>query len=263
MVAVACLFLAAKVEEYPKFLDDVVRFTYHFRHGKEATEALMADKEGALKVEKDRVLTCERLVVSNMGFDLHVTSPHCKLGPVVDAVLEVAAAEGRTDLVREHKSLLSLATNFLNDSMHHLICLQHRPTRMAAIALAMAEKFMVGKEKIKPFPRVKVDGEMVPWWCSMRIVDDDEGISSDMMRRYMKDFHSQVYRQGGGATSVATASHATRKRPAPGAPLANASPPPQISPNRSSDDSIVESRAAFDNKRPRVDGTIRPPPMKA
>lgn len=259
IVAVACLFLAAKVEEYPKFLEDVVRYTYYYRHGKAATARLMADKE-ALEVEKDRVLTCERNVVSNMGFDLHVTSPHAKLSAMFSAVLAVAKAEGRTDLAEARTGLLSMSNNFLNDSMHHLICLQHQPARMAAIALAMTEKIMVDKKKIKPFPKIKVGDSEVMWWSAPSIVPLESGdaIAGDKMKRYLKDFHTQVYKQGGGVTSVATASQANRKRPAPAAPVpVRATPAQHVSPTRSSEDSLVDS-GAQQFKKARVEGTAPP-----
>lgn len=69
-VAVACLFLAAKVEESPIRLKDIVHKFYQIRHS-----GVFPDEKTIAEMQKT-VILIERLVLNTLNFDLYVIHPN-------------------------------------------------------------------------------------------------------------------------------------------------------------------------------------------
>lgn len=136
-VAVACLFLAAKVEESAVRLKDIVRRYYEIRHS-----GNFPDEKTIGEFQKCIILV-ERLILNTLNFDLYVVHPNIS-GKFKDLKNYIPDE-------RKHDALQT-AVNFVNDSYRSTLCLQYQPQQ---IAIAMLYLTMVVLA-IKPVTRSNV-----------------------------------------------------------------------------------------------------------
>jgi len=115
-VAVACIFLAAKVEESAIRLKDIVHKYYEVRH-----HGIFPDETTVREFHK-KVILIERLVLNTLNFDLYVTHPNVygKLKELKNFIPE----ENKLDVMQT-------AINFVNDSYRSTLCLQYTPNQIA------------------------------------------------------------------------------------------------------------------------------------
>ncbi|GBG24539.1 Cyclin-T1-4 [Hondaea fermentalgiana] len=148
VVGTAAVFLAAKVEEDMKKLDDVVRaaVTIHdfarngcvhkamrdpqrvFRMGM-MDDAPMPREKMTRKVLEEKTLLCERVLLHTLSFDVSVVHPHVS---AVEIIREIAKPGKKTNEFR-------LASwTFLNDSMFTDVCVRFKPRAIAAASVLLA-----------------------------------------------------------------------------------------------------------------------------
>jgi hypothetical protein len=253
-VATACLFLATKVEEHPKFLKHVLQATYHYRHGVHYPGGPNPGIPGnPTEADRDKIRDIERDVVAAMGFDLHVVSPHPKLSGISNVMLKACKDADRADLQAIWNVVVQNASLAINDAFYRIICLQHEPKKLALIALAQTEQKMVTAGQIKAFPDIKdAMGAQGPWWNA---VFGDTSISREEMAELVDDFELQLFykRRGQGKRAQPESTLGTVATAIPSREMTA----PEVSPNRSSDDSIVEGAAPPAAKKARVEA-VRP-----
>jgi cyclin T len=150
VAATACLFLASKVEEIPKYLEVVVPEAYATHH---PTRKRLVVGSPEYKTLRLSVLATERAVLSAIAFDLTVQHPYTNLLAIIKqlAPLPSDAAEGSDAAAAgvpasvaaaqsERKQLAQAAWNFVNDSLRTTLCLQYEPMLIAVAAVHMAAK---------------------------------------------------------------------------------------------------------------------------
>ncbi|KAH7286385.1 hypothetical protein KP509_32G005000 [Ceratopteris richardii] len=171
MIATACMFLAGKVEETPKLLQNVLSVSYEIRHKKDkvanppgGTLCRSTLPKEVYEDEKERVLLAENLVLRTLDFDLNIIHPYKRL---VSAVKKLNITQ---------KSLTQVAWNFLNDGLRTSLCLQYEAHQIAAGSIFLAAKFL----KIK----LPIDGER-PWWQVLEVnARELEDVSNQMLELY-------------------------------------------------------------------------------
>ncbi|ESQ38897.1 hypothetical protein EUTSA_v10001866mg [Eutrema salsugineum] len=138
-ISIICMFIAGKVEGSPRQVGDVIAVAYR----------VLNDKEPSREVYerlKETVLTGEKLVLSTLGFDLEIEHPY---QPVMDWIKRSVKVERDADILSQ------AALNFLNDGLRISLCLQFRPSQIAAAAIYLGSSFA----KVK----LPCDGDKV-WW---------------------------------------------------------------------------------------------------
>jgi cyclin T len=158
VIATACLFLAAKVEEIHRKLRDVLRYSYEFQYG----EKLDPESEKFNNFRK-LVLAAERLVLQTIAFDLTVEHPHRFLQE--HASLLLCSMDDR-------KALVQTAWSFVNDSFASTVCLQFRPQMIAAAAIYLASNVL--KIALKSTDEKE-------WWQRANINFDDLKDATDQI----------------------------------------------------------------------------------
>jgi len=158
IIAATCLFLAAKVEETPKKLKDVIEIMYTIKYKKEIKPDSMEFQQ-----LKDQILTNELIVLQTIAFDLTVEHPYKFLLTYVKGI-------------KGNRQLAQVAWNFVNDSLRTTLCLQFKPQLIASAAIYLASKFL--KYDLP-------EGKNKPWWevLDAKIEDLDE-ISNQILDLY-------------------------------------------------------------------------------
>jgi len=125
-VAVACLFLAGKVEERAFKLKDLVHgyFVVRWPHNQRPDETKMKEMQKS-------VILAERLILQALNFDLNVMQPYSYLQTKMKEWKNYTTDESR-------RALLQTAVNFMNDSFRSTFCLEYRPSEIGAASLYLA-----------------------------------------------------------------------------------------------------------------------------
>lgn len=120
IVATACLFLAAKVEETPKPLKEVVRVAYLVQHKNEYDDAVKRiHQKERFEEHREKVLQAERLILHTVGFDFNVEHPYKH---ILNIARELGQREEQLEI--HHRRATQVAWNFANDSLRTTLCLQ-------------------------------------------------------------------------------------------------------------------------------------------
>ncbi|CAI9098526.1 OLC1v1035191C2 [Oldenlandia corymbosa var. corymbosa] len=187
-IATACMFLAAKVEETPRALRDVILVSYEILHNKDP-EAMKRIKqvEAVYKEEKEKLLVSETLVMATLGFDLHVRHPYKYL------------VEGMKKLKISRNEFAQVAWNLVSDGLHTSLYLQFEPRFIAAASIYLAARFL------------KVDFPS-HWWKDFDVSPAQlEEISDQMMELYEQN--SGQIPQSSQASEAECSSTAVRTPP--------------------------------------------------
>ncbi|XP_010480917.1 PREDICTED: putative cyclin-T1-1 [Camelina sativa] len=118
IVATICMFIAGKVEGYPRPACDVLVVSYKVLYNIKP----LKDVFERLKVT---VLTGEKLVLSTLGCDLDIEHPYPL---VMDWIKKSVKAE-------DFRRLCQAAFNFVNNTLRTSLCLQFRPCQIAAASI--------------------------------------------------------------------------------------------------------------------------------
>ncbi|KAG2320451.1 hypothetical protein Bca4012_056507 [Brassica carinata] len=163
-MSIVCMFIAGKVEGSPRPVGDVIAVAYRVLHDKEPSREVYERL-------KKTVLTGEKFVLSTLEFDLEIEHPY---KPVSDWVKRSVKVE------RDAKRLSQAAFNFVNDSLRSSLCLQFKPSQIAAAAIYLGS--CVANVKLQ------WDGEKV-WWREFSITKRKlREISNQMISIYEQDF---------------------------------------------------------------------------
>uniref|UniRef100_A0A7S0R765 Cyclin N-terminal domain-containing protein n=1 Tax=Chlamydomonas leiostraca TaxID=1034604 RepID=A0A7S0R765_9CHLO len=142
-VACACLHLAAKMEEAPKSIKDVVREVVRVRYARDGEALARALAPDELERYKEQVLVAERAVLYTLGFDLNTAHPYTFLVSQMSK-LGLLGDEGSS-----YRTLMQDTWNFVNDSFRSTLCLQFPPDKIAAAALWLASHLAYTSEQLK------------------------------------------------------------------------------------------------------------------
>eukprot|EP01116_Phalansterium_solitarium_P015891 TRINITY_DN3565_c0_g2_i1.p1 TRINITY_DN3565_c0_g2~~TRINITY_DN3565_c0_g2_i1.p1 ORF type:complete len:214 (+),score=23.35 TRINITY_DN3565_c0_g2_i1:429-1070(+) len=123
LIATTCLYLAAKLEESPKRLRDVINTTFNLQH---KTPIQIGQEYWELR---DSVVAHEQIVVRTLAFELTVQQPYKHL-------MNYAST------LRAPAPLLQTAWNVMNDSFCTLVCIDFQPHEIAAASLFLAAKLL-------------------------------------------------------------------------------------------------------------------------
>jgi len=161
------MFLAGKVEDSPRPLQDVILMSYEIRFKKDPIAVQKIKQKHVFEAEKERVLLGEWLVLTTLGFDFNVHHPYKPLGATL------------RKLGMAKHPLAQVAWNFVNDGLRTSLCLQYKPHHVAAGAIFLATKFL----KIK----LNSEGDKL-WWQEFEVTPRQlEDVSNQMLELYEQD----------------------------------------------------------------------------
>ncbi|RKP26488.1 cyclin-L1 [Syncephalis pseudoplumigaleata] len=142
MVAGA-LFVAAKVEETPKRITDIVNVVHFLRqHRRHLDTAPLDGFTQDYYNLRNGLLTAEWRLLVALGFDVHVQLPYS----LMVNYLQAMGLSGK-------KSLVQRAWNYLNDALRTPIYVLHQPHTIACAVIQLA-----ARHEQLPMP------EDPPWW---------------------------------------------------------------------------------------------------
>ena len=162
LIALASLFLASKVEENPKRLDEVV--THHFDITK---PGMKVDSESeSFKAYRADVLNCERTLLHTLCFEICVTPAQKYIHDLVDCMKNAEKErignqpEKVYSMSSGYNELQNAALAFVNDSQSTNLCLQYPPYDIAYAGLLMGNKWMEQKKSTWLFKDPKFGMEL-------------------------------------------------------------------------------------------------------
>ncbi|KAL3660095.1 hypothetical protein V7S43_015016 [Phytophthora oleae] len=134
-VAVSCLFLAAKVEEKPKRIKDVVGVFYAmFRRRKwkrSTVSQQLVDLDGATFAQwRMWLIMVERQVLIDLGFSVYNVTEH----PHKYVLYYVKVLDGSSKLAQQ-------AWGYINDSLRSDLCVRYKAQIIACAAIFLASRF--------------------------------------------------------------------------------------------------------------------------
>jgi len=136
VVGTACVFLAAKVEEDMRRLDEVSKQAQSIRNfGKMSDLAAGEPTQDLIRMIREKVLLCERVLLNTLSFDVSVTHPHI---PAFNLIKKIRVQGGPKGL----NEFRQASWNFLNDSLFTDICVKFNPEEIAAASVLLAYYFM-------------------------------------------------------------------------------------------------------------------------
>eukprot|EP00617_Octactis_speculum_P000990 CAMPEP_0185791496 /NCGR_PEP_ID=MMETSP1174-20130828/158407_1 /TAXON_ID=35687 /ORGANISM="Dictyocha speculum, Strain CCMP1381" /LENGTH=378 /DNA_ID=CAMNT_0028486453 /DNA_START=230 /DNA_END=1367 /DNA_ORIENTATION=+ len=134
-IAVTCLFLAGKVEEYPRKLESVIQMCHQIWN-KLDKPTLNPDSQD-YEFLRLTILRTERQILHTIAFDLCVKHPYKDLIDTVKKLHQAGLIEEK-----QKREFAQSALNFLNDSMRTSICLQFEPKKIASATIYLATVYM-------------------------------------------------------------------------------------------------------------------------
>lgn len=129
-IAITCVFVATKVEENWKNLEEVVEAARTVVQ-REKPDPLSQD---AMNARQQTILRNERVVLNTLSFDVSVEHPH----KYVDRFVKLVT----TGQPREYRELLQASWNISNDCLSTDLCLKYHPRLIAASAVSLAVKLL-------------------------------------------------------------------------------------------------------------------------
>ena len=132
-VAMACIWLASKVEEAPRRVRDVMNVFHYLRQRRlspSSTPTPMLLDETYIS-SKNNVIKAERRLLKELGFCVHVKHPH----KIIVVYLQVLEMEKNTNLVQT-------AWNYMNDSLRTTVFVKHTPETIACACIYLAARVL-------------------------------------------------------------------------------------------------------------------------
>ncbi|WIA39420.1 hypothetical protein OEZ86_005522 [Tetradesmus obliquus] len=131
LVATACLYLASKVQETPKYLRDVIKEAERRKWAKwvqqHPADRGLWESQANLEKMRDEVLVAERAVLYAISFQLRIKVPYNDL-----LLLQQHLPEAH------RHDVINVAWNLVNDSLQTTLSLLWPPEKIAAAALFLS-----------------------------------------------------------------------------------------------------------------------------
>uniref|UniRef100_A0A0C9S7I1 TSA: Wollemia nobilis Ref_Wollemi_Transcript_8402_1412 transcribed RNA sequence n=1 Tax=Wollemia nobilis TaxID=56998 RepID=A0A0C9S7I1_9CONI len=128
LIATASLFLAAKSEETPRPLNNVLVISYQLCHEQDLASFHYLLSNDWFEQYKQHVLEAEHMLLIALDFEITVQHPY---KPLTSVLSKIGLA---------HTALLHMAWNFVNEGLRSSLCLQFKPQHIAAGAVFLAAK---------------------------------------------------------------------------------------------------------------------------
>jgi len=132
-MAMACIWLASKIEEAPRRIRDVIN-VFHYMHqklkDKSCTPTPLPLDQSYIEL-KARVIKLERRLLKELGFCVHVKHPHKS----IVVFLNVLGLDKNRDLVQT-------AWNYMNDSLRSVLFVSHTPETIACACIYLAARVL-------------------------------------------------------------------------------------------------------------------------
>lgn len=165
--AMACVFLAAKIEESPRKLRDVINVWDHIKQrmlNRNQVPTPM-DYYGTQYLNvKNNVIKSERRILKELGFCVHVKHPH----KIIITYLQLLDHEKNVPLARS-------AWNFMNDSLRTDVFVRFSPDIIACACIFLAARTVKVNLPLRP-----------PWWLLFDAsFEDIEDICTSILRLYL------------------------------------------------------------------------------
>ncbi|MED6123921.1 hypothetical protein PIB30_054155 [Stylosanthes scabra] len=130
LIATAALFLAAKSEESPRPLNNVLRVSSEILHKQDFTMLSYLFPIDWFEQYRERLLEAEQLILTTLNFELNVQHPYAPLTSVLNKL-------GLSKTI-----LVNLALNLVSEGLRSSLWLQFKPEHIAAGAAYLAAKFL-------------------------------------------------------------------------------------------------------------------------
>ncbi|XP_049581441.1 cyclin-L1a [Syngnathus scovelli] len=129
IVAMACIYLASKIEEAPRRLRDVINVFHHLKQirGKKTPSSLILDQNYINT--KNQVIKAERRILKELGFCVHVKRPH----KIIVMYLQVLECE-------KNQTLVQTAWNYMNDSLRTNVFVRFQAETIACACIFLAAR---------------------------------------------------------------------------------------------------------------------------
>jgi len=144
-IAKACIFLAAKVEEQPHRLKDVISIAHYIINGSAGHRSSYVQLDlnsEEYKREVEELIRNETIILQSLGFEVSVDHPHTH---VVRAVQQLNVVNGPVsdNGSAPHANNLAKTSYFMATNSLHLttFCLQYKPSLIAAVCVYIACKW--------------------------------------------------------------------------------------------------------------------------
>lgn len=162
--AMAAIFLAAKIEESPRRVRDVINVCEHIKQKKlRRPETPMEYNSNHYFSMKNNVIKAERRILKELGFCVHVKHPH----KIIITYLQILEHEKNVALARA-------AWNYMNDSLRTDVFVRFSPDMIACACIFLAARTVKVNLPMKP-----------PWWQLFDAsYEDVEDISLCILRLY-------------------------------------------------------------------------------
>lgn len=164
--AMACVFLAAKIEECPRRLRDVINVWDYVKQKKLKRNEIPVpmDYYGTQYATiKNNVIKSERRILKELGFCVHVKHPH----KIIITYLQMLEHQTNAALARS-------AWNFMNDSLRTDVFVRFSPDIIACACIFLAARTVKVNLPLRP-----------PWWLLFDAsFEDIEDICLSILRLY-------------------------------------------------------------------------------
>ncbi|XP_047316006.1 cyclin-T1-3-like [Impatiens glandulifera] len=130
LIATAALFLAAKSEDTPRPLNDVLRLSSEIVHKQHFTYLTHRFPIDWFEKYKERVFEAEHLILTSLNFELHVHHPY---DPLTSILNKIGFAQSL---------LVTLALSLISEGLRSSLWLQFKPHQIAAGAAFLASKYL-------------------------------------------------------------------------------------------------------------------------
>ncbi|XP_044162129.1 cyclin-T2-like [Bufo gargarizans] len=170
----AALFLAAKVEEEPRAVEDVLKVC----HACLTPESPRLDTKSQAYMEKaDELLTLETILLETLGFDIMIEHPHANLDKIVPSL-------------KESKAPTSVFYDLADHSFVTTFCLQYKPSVIACVCIHLAYKLSKQEVCLKSNDK--------PWWEGV-----DETVTAQLLEELTNNFVDVLQTTPYRATTIA------------------------------------------------------------
>lgn len=172
ITAMAALFLAAKVEEYPRKAREVIDVFTHLLSLKMSKDYTLSHAEH--ERVREELITTERKILKNLGFNLLSSYPHKILVNYYYAIVNKLDPENNVWKEKDSQRLVQKAWNYCNDSLRTEVFLKYSKETVACACIQMA-----CQDVNMPFPR-STDGRQ--WYCLFTEDESQVEAAQDLIR---------------------------------------------------------------------------------